>query len=803
MQLFSLRLLALSVSLGVATLAQAAPVALSQPAQPLADALQSFARASGLQVNYDATALIGKRAPALSGRMEPDVALQRLLAGSGLAASVTGKVATVAPVATQAATGSVALEATTISADDGSLTGRTTTEGTRSYTTGAMSTSTGLPLSIRETPQSVSVITRQRMEDQGMTDLNDVVRYAPGVTLNKFGGDRQEFLSRGFRIDNIMYDGLPTTAGTFTLDTLSSADLSIYDRVEVVRGATGLMTGAGDPSATLNLVRKRPTAFPQVSVTTSAGSWDRYRTEVDASNKLNEAGTLRGRAVAAYEDSNSFQDVRERRRQTFYGVLEADLSDSTTWTIGASKQREDKTSDWGSLPSGPNGEDLHLSRSTFLGGDWSYWDQDTYTLFSDITHTFDNGWKAKLAAQKSWAESDTFSNYVTSLSFPYTSVTDLGTASGAYVTDVDQTNVDLSLSGPITLLGREHQLMAGLSRREDKFYQRGGYSGVTPVDIYNFQPSNIVKPDKSSLSPYASKNTTTEEAVYAAARFNPIDPLHVIIGGRISWFDYSGYTAGSNYKIDTDYKATREVTPYAGIIYDLNDIYSVYASYTGIFKPQSEQGGGGSVLEPTKGKSYEVGLKGAYLDGALNASVALFETIQEGRAYELTPQPQECRQESRTCYTAAGEVRSRGIDAEISGQLAPNWQASAAYTLVLSEFTKDVLYEDRRFAPEQPKHLFKAATSYQLTGDLSNWRIGADVLAQSETFKRVGNGEAKQDSYSVVGLMAGYRFNDHWDGRVNFNNVFDERYWQGLSNGTGMGTYGDPRNVMLSLKWTL
>ncbi len=213
MQLFSLRLIALSVSLGVATLAQAAPVALSQPAQPLADALQSFARASGFQVNYDPAALVGKRAPALAGRMEPDVALQRLLAGSGLAASVSGSVATVAPVATQAAAGSVALEATTISADDGSLTGRTTTEGTRSYTTGAMSTSTGLPLSIRETPQSVSVITRQRMEDQGMTDLNDVVRYAPGVTLNKFGGDRQEFLSRGFRIDNIMYDGLPTTPG--------------------------------------------------------------------------------------------------------------------------------------------------------------------------------------------------------------------------------------------------------------------------------------------------------------------------------------------------------------------------------------------------------------------------------------------------------------------------------------------------------------------------------------------------------------------------------------------------------------
>ncbi|WP_273809109.1 MULTISPECIES: TonB-dependent siderophore receptor [unclassified Pseudomonas] len=800
MQLFSLRLIALSVSLGVATLAQAAPVALSQPAQPLADALQSFARASGFQVNYDPAALVGKRAPALAGRMEPDVALQRLLAGSGLAASVSGSVATVAPVATQAAAGSVALEATTISADDGSLTGRTTTEGTRSYTTGAMSTSTGLPLSIRETPQSVSVITRQRMEDQGMTDLNDVVRYAPGVTLRKFGGDRQEFLSRGFRIDNVMYDGLPTTAGTFTLDSLSSADLSIYDRVEVVRGATGLMTGAGDPSATLNLVRKRPTAFPQVSVTTSAGSWDRYRTEVDASNKLNEAGTLRGRAVAAYEDGHSFQDVRERKRQTFYGVLEADLSDATTWTIGASKQREDKTSDWGSLPSGPNGENLHLSRSTFLSGDWAYWDQDNYTLFSDITHTFDNGWKAKLAAQQVWANSDTYSNYLTSTAadFSYSSVSDFGTASGAYRTDSDQLNLDASVSGPFQLLGREHELMAGISRRQDKFYQRGGYSGATPVDIYNFRPSSIVKPAKDTLTPYASKNTTTEEAVYAAARFNPVDPLHVIVGGRVSWYDFD------NLYSDNDYKATREVTPYAGIIYDLNDTYSVYASYTEIFKPQSEQNTGGSVLEPMTGRSYEIGLKGAYFDGALNASVALFDTIQENRAYLPANQATFCPgYPAQSCYSAAGEVRSRGIDAEISGQLTPNWQASAAYTLVLSQYTKDVTYEDRRFAPEQPKHLFKAATSYQLAGSLSNWRIGADLQAQSETFERVGTGEAKQDSYALVGLMAGYRFNEHWDGRVNFNNIFDEKYWQGIPTGTGSGTYGDPRNVMLSLKWTL
>ncbi|BAP45634.1 outer membrane ferripyoverdine receptor [Pseudomonas sp. StFLB209] len=696
-------------------------------------------------------------------------------------------------LAAPAADGTVTLDNVNINAEQGT-TDAATTEGTRSYTTGSMSTATKLPLSIRETPQSVSVITRQRMEDQGMNDLNDLVKYAPGITFRKYGSDRLEYLSRGFKIDNLMYDGLPTTVGSFTQDTISAADLAMYDRIEVVRGATGLMTGAGSPSATLNLVRKRPTDTPQVSVTTSAGSWDRYRLEVDASNKLNESGTLRGRVVTAYEDKKSFQDVRESQRQTFYGIIEADLSDATTWTIGASKQRDDNTSDWGSLPSGPNGEDLHLSRSTFLSNDWSYWDKDNYTLFSDITHRFNNGWTGKLAAQKIWAEADTFSSYLS-----YNGPT-LEQYSGQYFNTDDQTNLDATLSGPFQLAGREHELVFGASRREEKFDQSGGWWGqATPIDPYNFNHSVIAKPSSSDRNPYAGRNTSIEKSVYAAARLNPIDPLHVIIGSRLSWYDYEDRVSGDTYKV------TQEVTPYAGVIYDLNDTYSVYASYTQIFKPQSEQNVSGTVLDPMTGESYEIGLKGEYFNGGLNASVALFDMTQENRAYALTSQPDACRAQNRTCYEAAGEVRSRGIDAELTGALTADWQFSASYTYVLSQYIKDANQrnEGRLFAPNQPKHLFKVATSYNLPGNLSKWRVGADVFAQSETFNVVGSGYATQDAYAVLGLMAGYRFNEHWDGRVNLNNVTDEKYWQGIPTGSGSGTYGDPRNLMFSLKWTL
>ena len=710
--------------------------------------------------------------------------------------SLTGALAlsfSAAALAAQDTSSPLTLGEVKINAESG-VAGTATTEGSGSYTTGAMSTAVGLPLSIRETPQSVSVITRQRMDDQGMNDLNDVVKYAPGITLRKFGGDRQQFLARGFSIDNLMYDGLPTTLSSFTLDTVAGADLAMYDRVEVVRGATGLMTGAGSPSATLNLVRKRPTATPQVSITTSAGSWDRYRTEVDASNKLNESGTLRGRIVAAYEDDKSYIDVRAKQRQTFYGVVEADLSDATTWTLGASKQRDDATSDWGSLPAGPNGENLHLPRSTFLSNDWAYWDRDNVTLFTDLTTRFDNGWTSRLAFAKVWAESNTFSSYLSAVKGG-----GFAQSSGQYDTTDVQTNLDGSLSGPFQWFGREHELTVGASRRQEKFDQKGGFwSKAIPIDIYNFDPGVIPKPDIADRTPYQSQNTATEEGIYAAARFNPFDPLHVIIGTRLSWYDYDNRSGAG------DYKVTQQVTPYAGVIYDLNETYSVYASYTEIFKPQTQQDVAGSVLQPMTGESYEVGIKGEYFDGELNASLALFDMTQENRAYALDTQPANCLATNRTCYEAAGEVRSRGLDAEISGALTADWQASAAYTLVLSQYVKDKAFDKGNlFAPNQPKHLFKAATTYHLQGNLHKARIGADVLAQSKTYGRVGNGHAEQGAYGVVGLMAGYRLDEHWDARVNLNNVLDQKYWQGIPTASGSGTYGDPRNVMFSLKWTL
>ncbi|MDR1934709.1 MAG: TonB-dependent receptor plug domain-containing protein, partial [Candidatus Accumulibacter sp.] len=148
-------------------------------------------------------------------------------------------------------------------------------EGSHSYTTPVMNTATKLPLSIRETPQSVTVITRQRVEDQNLVTINDVMQNTPGIAITASGPQRDRFNARGFSIDNITFDGLPISLGQYGGDALL-ADMAIYDRIEIVRGAAGLTQGAGNPSAAINLVRKRPTRDPYLSVDGYAGNWDRY-----------------------------------------------------------------------------------------------------------------------------------------------------------------------------------------------------------------------------------------------------------------------------------------------------------------------------------------------------------------------------------------------------------------------------------------------------------------------------------------------------------------------------------------------
>ncbi|MCY1397569.1 Ferripyoverdine receptor [compost metagenome] len=691
----------------------------------------------------------------------------------------------------------VALDATNINSD---ALGETT-ENTGSYTTGATATATKLPLSLRETPQSVSVVTRQLMEDQNLTDISDVLMMTPGISSNHRDSERYTFYSRGFEIQNFMYDGIPSQVANGSQQfTTTLLDMAIYDHVEVVRGATGLMSGAGTPSATINLVRKRPTKEFQSYISGEAGSWDTYRTEADVSGSLTESGNVRGRLVGAYQKANSFADWYKPEKSVLYGALDFDLTDSTLLRMSLDYQNNDSEGvSFGHIPLFYNdGSQTDFSRSFNPATRWSSLTQSHYNLTTMLEQRLAYDWTLK-------------ASYSHQYSYRHGTI---GSASGGRPDPVDgsgtfmfvnrldsfqtQDTLDIYASGPFTLGGRQHELVVG-GNTSYTHLNYPTYDRANPQvpNIFEWDGRQIDKPHLEKLEENLTR--LRQSGVYTAVRFKPYDPLSIILGTRVSWWnqeddskdDFTGEEIGQDRT-----KKSGVVTPYAGIVYDLNDTYSVYASYTDIFLPQTFfKDANNQSLDPLEGDNYEIGLKGAWFDGALNASVAVFDVEQENTPQFVGEDPET----GREVYRAISGTSTRGFETEISGEVATGWNVFGGYTYRESH-DKD----GNRVETNQPMNLFKLGTSYRLPGAWNKLTIGGNVIWQSEIYASGefddGIHKAVQDDYAVVGLLANYKVDEHLSFGVNVNNVFDEKYYDGMGT-FNSGSYGEPRNATVNAKW--
>lgn len=766
----------------------------------LADVLSQIAVASGQNIVAEPKLIEGKRGNVVRGHYTPRQAIEQALVGTGLqvvANEAGGFVirasAQLNSAVQENALPEVAVKSTALS--DG------TTEGSGSYTTQAMSTATRLALSLRETPQAVTVITRQRMDDQGMLNLTDAVRGTPGIFLsNSDGQGRPLFMARGFGISNVMHDGSLMPWSSFIPS--SQSNLAMYDRVEVVRGATGLMQGAGNPSAAVNLIRKRPTKEFKGSVTAYAGSWDNYGSIFDAGGPLNELGSLRGRVVASIQDSGSFRDGQRYDNHMFYAVGEADLTEKTTLTVGVSSQK-DKTNGawWGGLPVDKSGSHLNLKRSTSLASSWEYLDQEVNSVFAILEHQLSENWKLKGNATNLWASIDGLGSYMWS----DTSSTPVNRQFMTWRGQQDNkaSSYDLMVSGNVDWFGRKHELAIGTNRNQyDSSTSNYNYPYIGNfVDVYHWSRNSLAKPTLTYRD--TGHNRTRQDAVYATSRFNLADQLKMILGARVDWYSYDDYRNAAE-----DYKVTHNVTRYAGLIYDVNDQHSVYASFTDIFMPQSDRARNGSILQPIDGKNYEIGLKGEYFEGALNASIALFQIDQNNRARPVL-NVSEC-QVGTSCSEASGKVRSRGVDMELQGAIKPNWQVGAGYTYTNTEYIKDASYEKGdRFDTRLPEHMFKLTTMYHFLGDLEQWRLGANLYQQSRIYKLAAeagsDANIEQKAYAVLDVILGYKVNQKLDLQLNINNLLDKHYYRSIANGVEWGptdVYGEPRSARITARYT-
>ncbi|GAA3561443.1 TonB-dependent siderophore receptor [Marinobacter xestospongiae] len=748
---------------------------------PLDAALKQFRAQAGVAVSLPADAA-EVHSQGLNGGYTAAAGLARLLAGTGLQALASANGGYSVIPAAHHALAPVEVSATALAM---------ATEHTRSYTLiGESDTATGLGLTLRETPQSVTVITRQQMDDQNVRTINDALEQTVGILRSQHGDAETGYItyySRGFGINNYQFDGINTSAlgGFRGRGGASGRDMAVYDQMTVVRGATGLLSGAGDPSATINLVRKRPTREFQGHASVKAGRWDRYRGEVDVSGPLAGDGSVRARVVAAHTDNQSWMERASSEKSTLYGVIEADLSAETVVRGGIEhfRMRNRQTSMHGFPYADTDGNRTHLSGFDNPYTRSSYLDMDHSTFFANLDHRFHNGWEARLAATHTRIDGDQL--YGVAAHDIQAEDNSSGVTFGKSIDKPTQNTLDGSLSGYYTLFGREHELAAGFNwarlEKDDPGFRRH----VVPVDnIYEFDGSTQHLPFESSGR---STSNIRQSGGYVTTRLRPVDELAIILGGRVSKYR----------NVESDLDESGQFTPYLGLVYEFVPNWSAYASYTTIFNPQSNEDEDGTTLDPEQGKNYEVGVKTELMNGRLNATAAVFHTLKDNLAVadgdKLTP-------DGGQAYVAASDTKTNGWELEVSGELTPGWQLAGGFTHVITRDGDD----NRLNTSVVPENQFKLSTSYDFSQTLQGLTLGGGVIWQSKVWE---NGSYysdaqkalyREDSRAVVDLMARYRMHPQLSLALNLENALDKRYRTQVSQ----HNIGAPRNLTATVRYS-
>ncbi|MFT4075466.1 MAG: TonB-dependent siderophore receptor [Asticcacaulis sp.] len=645
---------------------------------------------------------------------------------------------------------------------------------------------TGLDLSLRQTPQSVTVMDAQQIKDFGLDTANKVLANMTGIVVDAIETDRTEYNARGFDITNFQVDGVgqPLLWGT----QFGDLDTAIFDRVEAIRGATGMMTGTGNPSATINYIRKRPTPIFQSELTASYGTWDDKRLTADVSGPLNQSGTVEGRLVYGYEDKDSWLDFNHVNRNVYYGIVSWDITPKLKLTGGYSQQ--DNQADgvtWGGLPlTYSDGTPItSYEVSDTSSAPWTYWNNQDKTAFGELSYAFDNGWTAKVTATH--RELDYSAKLLYAWGNPdATTGEDVLAYAGKYDAYAKESMVDAQASGPFSLFGREHQLVFGINTAQMETVEweslANSYDYYAPLSEWR----NTYPADPGYEDPYLAEDTFTNTTrVYGAAHLNLADRLKGIVG--FNAFQLKG--TGDSYEVSTD-RSDAAISPYFGAVYDVTKQISAYASYSDLHNPQYETDEDHKTLPAAVGKAYEAGLKSEWFDKRLYATVAVFKSDQHDLAEAIGTDP-----ETLQTYYAATEAYSKGYELEVAGRITTQWSLNGGWTDLS---IKDGEGNDSRLYT--PRRTLKVSSTYRIP----QWRdlkLGTAVRWQSKTSVVDSNteGTVVQKAYAVTDLMASFRVTSQIYASLNVNNVFDKQYWASLSQ--GQAYYAAPRSASVSLSY--
>jgi outer membrane receptor for ferric coprogen and ferric-rhodotorulic acid len=654
---------------------------------------------------------------------------------------------------------------------------------------------TGLDLSLRETPQSISVIDRQRIEDFALTNIADVLDQAVGVNVNRNETDRTDYTSRGFDVTNRQVDGI----GVALQGGVQFGDLDtvLYERVDIVRGANAMMTGVGNPSATINYLRKRPTAQFQANVSAQGGSFDMWRIEGDVSGPLNAAGTIRARVIDAHEERGSYLDYNHTNRDVGGVLLAADITPDLTATIGYSAQdNRSRGVIWGALPLVFNdGSRIPYKRSANTGQPWTYWNNLDQTAFGELAWKVGGDWTLRGVFTYHDLKSNARVLYASGGEIGPDPATGEGIQgySSLFRDRYKQYLVDGYASGSVELFGRRHQLAFGVS---------SGWAPQTEADADTDATLDYgdIRQLASARFPVPTYGPITREGhledhltrVYGAAHIDFADRLKGVAGFTAIWLD----TTGDSYGTD-EARSNSKVSPYAGLLFDLTKHLTVYASYTDIFNPQVEVASTGRRLDPARGSSLEAGIKGDWLDGRLYATAAVFRARQSGLAtFAGTFDGTNGNGPIGGSFYTGQTTTARGVEAEISGRVTDRWMLGGGITHL--HLRDDTGADARLFVP---RGTLKVTATYQIP-EWHDFKLGANFRYQSAVR---GNDDSnglpiRQGGYATLDLLAGFKIAEHVEASVNIRNVTNVRYLNSVE--WGQAFYAAPRSAIGTLRFS-
>ncbi|KAA0673706.1 TonB-dependent siderophore receptor [Acinetobacter baumannii] len=662
-------------------------------------------------------------------------------------------------------------------------------EQTKAYNVKNSSSATQLNIEAKETPQTINVVTRQQIEDFGLTSTRDVLRNTPGVTVSNQETERTTYMARGFEISNILTDGVGFPLSGYNYNN-TNPDTYFYDRVEVVKGADSLTNAFGDPSATINNIRKRPTQEFQASGGVSYGSWDTQRYEADVSGSILPSGKVRGRIMGYEQTGDSYLDRYSAEKNGFAGIVEADLTDSTLLTAGYSQeQNKPNANNWGALPLlDANGKQISYDRSYNPNPDWAHWDNETKNAFVELKQKLNDQWNAKLTYN--YLDTKHNSRLLYYYGYPKADGSGVSLTPWGGQEHQEKHAVDFNLEGTYKLFNREHEATLGYSyvRNHQQDKQSTGTindSNViksTTTDWASWTPQSITWSDFTEAANYKQNINS----IYAATRLHLNEDLKLLLGANYVQAESKGESYGS----PMSYSESK-VSPYVGLTYNFTPEYTGYMSYTSIFRPQTGiDKDTNQALKPIEGKSYEMGVKSSWLDDRLTGTLSVFKTEQNN--YPL--RNSDGNPLNRKVPTS--DLESQGVEVGLSGQITDNVNLSFGYAQFSIKDTKNG-GEARTYNPNQTLNLLTTYTPPVLP----KLKVGAGLQWQDgiKLYDSNVNGTIKQDAYALVNLMASYEVNDHITLQANGNNIFDKKYLNSFPDGQAF--YGAPANYTVAVKF--